>query len=448
MFDLEPGETHWTPTTKPDENAKAKTIIETPNKPSPVVEVMGKKKALYLSSNDIAGMLQTLSSQTFGVTEKPPPKPKELAVIQGRIQKIEPVVFKTNAKGVLKTSPTITVGGKLQAAPKAAEKEDSGGKDEGKNDAKPEDKNKKGQNTVENKLLGLMSQIIRGGAGDKDKKPKDNAPKDNANEKKLEPVNNMSEIMKILQNLKLEKIKQEKENPAKEKQATEQKPPNLTGAEQKVNTTENQVSNAKNKALLAAMKLFKAVGPVSSASKGNQSSLMEQLTSAAEEASVALKLLNKTGPVDKLKEANVPSGVGDVMYNVKLLQEELNKANKNQSNVVTSTPVLETNATANTSKMAVVNVSSSNPQLSEFILKLQDSITNPQGKDVGPSSSTNGRGGVAMRKDEGKPTLSEVRIVELLGMNFTCYVIFVIFPPIFWTCAVMVYLQNSVCNCM
>jgi hypothetical protein len=369
-------------------------------------------------------MLQTLSSKDFGVTDKPTPKPKELAVIQGRIQKVEPVVIKTDAKGETKIiRPQVSVGGKVQSAPPTSMAEKEGQKasssESGKsgNDAKSAnkislDKTKEGQkpeNNIDNKLLGMINQFIRGSADEKEKNPK-NKPSEAT---KAQPLS-VPEIMKLLQKFKEKNTNKDNENSGKEKQATEQQPANVSKAEQsestKGNATDTQQVDAKSKALQAAMELFKVIGPASFEPKGNTSSVMEQLAAAAEEASVALKLLNKTGSVDKLKGTKVPSGEGDVMYNVKLLQEELNKSMKNKSNIeMTPSPVPLTNATANTSKMAVVNVSSSNPQLSEFILRLQDTI-NPQGKDSSSSSLVNERGGVAVRKEEGKPTLSEVQI--------------------------------------
>jgi len=110
----------------PDEHAETKANIAYA-KLSPTMEVMGKKKALYLSSKDIAGMLQTISSKGYG-TQKPTSEAKELAVIQGRIQNPGPTAASrkvTNAPTKEpQAKPQANVGGKVQIPPVAENEED------------------------------------------------------------------------------------------------------------------------------------------------------------------------------------------------------------------------------------------------------------------------------------------------------------------------------------
>ncbi|KAK3731151.1 hypothetical protein QZH41_008101, partial [Actinostola sp. cb2023] len=458
-----PGQSHWTYTVTPDEHAETKANIAYA-KLSPTMEVMGKKKALYLSSKDIAGMLQTISSKGYG-TQKPTSEAKELAVIQGRIQNPGPTAASrkvTNAPTKEpQAKPQANVGGKVQIPPVAENEEDKDKstsdkhekKEKGdKQDAleKPQEKlTVTGNKEIDNKLLNLMSSLVSGAqdkgnklqdkennpqnkedtSQDKEKNPQNkedtsqekekNPPnkEDTSQDKEKNPQNkedNSQEKEKkpdqgSLQNLQitipnllqvLEKINGKSKSDAKENKTNEQPGSGAHETQTTQGGNKDQELDAKSKTLLAAMKLVKSVGPLPP-NFLNNSSLMEQLRAATEEASVAMKLLNKTGTTEKEKEKPTAVGEGNVSYNVQLLQEELNKHLSNQTNAAESTPK------ADSAKGSVDSSSPSNPQIGKFIVRLQDAI-NAQQSQPSAATSITGRGGVAVKEEGGKPTLSEI----------------------------------------
>lgn len=398
---------------------------------------MGKKKALYLSSKDIAGMLQTIS-------DKPSPTPQELAVIQGRIQKATPTAPPRKANKTLiqipQEKPLANVGGKVQIPPveiiddkddKDSEKDGKKNKDDQQNDSeKAQEKlTVTGNKEIDSKLLNLMSTLVR---VNNENKPKEKESKTQDNENK--PKEKEKPVKSQEKDNKPEDEQDNKDN--KEKPSPQGIPKNLqiaipnllqllekingksvSKSDSKVNKTSNQQSqtaneakpvggnkdkqpNDRTKTLLAAMKLVQSIGPLPQSTLNN-SNLMDQLRVAAEEASVAMKLLNKTGIPDKEKDKSTTVTDGDMSFNVQLLRDELKNSLNNKPNAPEPTPSTIVN------KNTADAVGGNQPQINNFISSLQDAINAQQGQ---PSAATSisGRGGVAVKQAKGKPTLSEV----------------------------------------
>lgn len=417
----------------PDENAETKTNIAYA-KLSPTLEVMGKKKALYLSSKDIAGMLQTIADKPLS------PTPKELAVIQGRIQKVAPTAASKNATKALaqipQEKPQANVGGKVQIPPVEIvdEKEDGNDEKDGKKEKEnkhdaPEKTQEKitvtGNKDIDSKLLNLMSSLVRVNQNNednkqqkeaqtqnnektgekrptseekvKDAKPEENNtnPHDNQANKQVPglPPNLQIAIPNLLQILEKINGKSLSNNESKGNKTNKQQGSEPTAAPKAGALKDPEVNN-KAKTLLEAIKLVKSIGPLPPSALNN-TSLMEQLKAAAEEASVAMKLLNKTGTPEKEKTETVADG--NVNFNVQLLKEEIDKNSNNKANV----------QEPNKPPAADTSTSNQQPQLTKFIVSLQDAI-NAQQSQPNAATSISGRGGVAAKKTEGKPTLSEV----------------------------------------
>lgn len=376
---------------------------------------MGKKKALYLSSKDIAGMLQSISDKT------PSPTPQEVAVIQGRIQKVAPTAITKNTTKPMvhipQEKPQADVGGKVQLPPiEIVDDQERKNKDETMNDNnKPQEKiTVTGNKEIDSRLLNLMSTLVRV-HGEKDKKeekekekPKDTEDKtkekaqEKADEKeskddkstddnKEKPSQGLPQklqlaIPNLLQILEKMNGKSVTKSDAKANETEKSKPKISNEAPKEIKTPDPQ-NKEREQTLLAAMKLVQSIGPLPK-NVLNNSHIMDQLRVATEEASVALKLLNKTGLPDK-KDKSSTVRDGDFTYNIQLLRDELKKQE-----------------TANQEPKS--NPDESNqPQVSNFLTTLQDAINAQQGQ---PSAATtiNNRGGVAVKQSEGKPTLSEV----------------------------------------
>ncbi|XP_032240910.1 daf-12-interacting protein 1 isoform X2 [Nematostella vectensis] len=357
----EPGEyqTEFTsPSSQVDENAQTKGTVHLLDEPeegneTPTAQVAGKPSSA-LSVDDVAGMLQSLTGK---ISDESQSRAKELAVIQGRIQKAVPTTAapppKVNPppKAQKVVEPNITIGGKMQKLPPPL------------HDLEMHPGMKVTEITSvppAEDAIKTLDEATSSSKADSKADNKANTTLKTPEDQKLE--NTLLSVMKILQ-------EQKDKQKAKVNGTTDGSP-----AENKNKTKTDGVVQSIAKILQSALK---------TPGSGEANNIPADSTNATSgngnmgkiEAGIQFldSLISKGSGKTEDKGSSVSSA--DMLYNIKLLEQDIKgSSEKTPSDPKTVTVQVPGNPNLLSKNMTEVNVSTIKTKPGEFLLQLQDKL--------------------------------------------------------------------------